>query len=109
MLEKIEVGKDYIDEYGVEWEAAKYLPATLQWVFIRLTNSGYIPIVVDKREWQKLKLKKEEPKKLGQLYMCVKRHGAIGKDALRVLNSLSPSREYWQPVTINDKGEVYSV
>lgn len=114
MLDEIEVGKIYLDEDGIEWEALRFFEQTLQCIFIRFEdNNEYTTIITNKCMWKKFKLKKEEPKKLGQLGVAIQnQENGYGFDVivgqLQVLND-NYSKELWLPVTINEKGEVFSV
>lgn len=63
---------------------------------------------------QKWKPIPKEPKKLGRLYMCLTKHYSKEFDrnffhrTVKAFPS-NPDKVMWQPVTINDKGELFEV
>lgn len=89
-------------------------------IFIGLKPEGMMEPVVglfpeggsDSWDYSQVIIPKPKPKKLGRIYMCLDEVGPYIPGDLTTAITVEPamaSSEYWQPVTINDKGEVFEV
>lgn len=106
MLEKIEVGKTYKGiSSGVD-KTVKYIGDSIvlyEFYSIEARNIKEFAVSIEVFKQENKELPKE-PKKLGQLYYCNKERRTLFWDS-----SHDAMDGNWQPVTINEKGEVYSV
>lgn len=97
---KLEVGKKYLDENGEEAIVTAIGKDRLLYEEAESESEYSVSVKYVQNHWKELP---KEPKKLGRLMFS----RASGDVCVSGSRSLNPN--FWQPVTINEKGEVFEV